>query len=181
MRLLPVALGVALLGLGLAACDGDGDWDPDAQFAPSLRPAVGVRVTDGDLRVWTGTPCPRVTRVRLTFDPGADDGASWEVTSRRRGGALLETLRVDGRNPGFRVTEPLPEGYDWTTADRLSFSADAAAEVWGTSTDLAVVREGSADHAPDVYYFDHVGWLDADGVAAGNGEEFLTPCTPDPA
>jgi hypothetical protein len=41
-------------------------------------------------------------------------------------------------------------------------------------------RDESADHADAVYHFDQVGWLDDDGVAAGSGEDFLRPCTPDP-
>jgi hypothetical protein len=52
--------------------------------------------------------------------------------------------------------------------------------VWGSRTDLDVVRDESADHADAVYHFDQVGWLDDDGVAAGSGEDFLRPCTPDP-
>jgi hypothetical protein len=178
---LVAAVGVVGL-LGFAACDTDGDdWDPDAQFAPSLRPAIGARVTDGDLRLWTGTPCERVTRVTLTFDAGTDESTTWVLTSRRARGVRLLGLSVEGPNRGFRVAEPLPDGYAWSDADEVSFVADAEAEVWGTSTDLDVVRDESADHADDVYYFDQVGWLDDDGVAAGNGEDFLTPCTPDPA
>ncbi len=167
--------------LGLAACDTGDDWSPDAQFAPSLRPALGVRVTDGDLRFWTGTPCRRVTRVALTFDAGTDESVSWVLGSRRARGVVLTRLSLAGSHRGFTVTEPLPEGFDWTDADRVSFSADAAGEVWGTTTDLDVVRDESDDHAADVYYFDQVGWLGHDGVAERNGEDFLTPCTPDPS
>lgn len=175
MRALAVVGAVALLGL--AACDSDGDdWDPDAQFAPSLRPAIGVRAIDGELRLWTGTRCRRVTRVAVTFG-----GATWEITSRRPGGAVLETFRLDRPPRGFRVTEPLPADFDWEHADRLGFTGDSADGVWGTTTDLDVVRDESADHPADSFYFDQVGWLDGAGVAEGNGEEFLTPCTPDPA
>jgi hypothetical protein len=179
VRPLPL-LGAVAVVLGLAACDTGDDWSPDAQFAPSLRPAIGVRVTDGDLRLWTGTPCRRVTRAALTFDAGTDDSVTWVLTSRRERGAVLDELDMDGPNRGFTVTGPLPDGYDWSDADQVSFSADAADEVWGTNTDLDVVREGSADHAADVYYFDQVGWLDPEGVEERNGEDFLTPCTPDP-
>ena len=176
-----IALVLAAAVLGLAGCDADGDdWDPDAQFAPSLRPAIGIRMTDGELRLWTGTPCRRVTHVALTFDAATDDSVRWELTSRRPRGVVLEELTVDGPNRGFRVSEPLPHGYDWTDAARVVFVADAADEVWGTSTDLDVVLDESAEHADDTYYFDEVGWLDAEGVSERNGEEFLTPCTPDP-
>jgi hypothetical protein len=178
-----VAIGLAVVPLlGLAACDTDGDgWDPDAQFAPSLRPAIGVRVTDGDLRLWTGTPCRRVTRVTLTFDAGTGESGRWELASRKGRGVLLEKLSLDGPNRGFRVVEPLPDGYDWGDAAEVSFVADAADQPWGTDTDLDVVRDESAEHAEDVYYFDHVGWLDEAAVTERNGTDFLTPCTPDPA
>jgi hypothetical protein len=175
------ALGVVAL-LGPVACDTDGDeWDPDAQFAPSLRPAIGVRADDGDLLLWTGTPCRRVTRVALTFDLPGEDSARWELTSRRPGGAVLERFRLDRPPRGFRVSEQLPVGFDWEDADRVAFTGDGAGGVWGTNTDLDVIRAESADQADDDYWFDQVGWLDAEGVAEGNSEEFLTPCTPDPA
>lgn len=182
------ALGqLGLVGLlavvGLTGCDtgtDGGGWDPDAQFAPSLRPAVGVRVSDGELRLWTGTPCQRVTRLTLTFDPSTGASVTWEIRSRQPDGAAVQDLRLDRPPRGFRLTKPLPVGYDWHDADRLVFAGDGADGVWGTNTELDVVRDGSADHADDVYYFDQVGWLDRAGVRERNGEEFLTPCTSDP-
>jgi hypothetical protein len=178
MRLAPALVLAAVAAL--AACDSDDGWDPDAPFAPSLRPVVGVRFTDDDLRIWTGTPCAGVTRVAVRFDSGTDESTRWELTARRPGGVDLELLRLDGPNPGFRVTEALPTGFDWRQAEQVSFTADGPDVVWGTDTDLAVVRDGSSDHDEDTYYFDHIGWLDAAGVADGNGEDFITTCTPDP-
>jgi hypothetical protein len=179
---------VAVLALlGLAACDtgddgySDDDWDPDAQFAPSLRPVAGVRESAGDLLIWTGAPCTRVSRVTVTFDQGGEEAATWELTARRPRDAEVEHLALHGRNPGLRTTRALPAGFDWQEAATVSLVVERRGTSWGTTTDLDVVREESDDHPTDEYYFDHVGWLDRAAVRAGDGKDFLTTCAPDPA
>lgn len=177
--LAPWAAALALTAL--TGCDTGDDWNPDAQFAPSLRPVVGVRESAGDLLVWTGTPCTAVTRVTVTFDPGSDHAVTWELTARRPGGAEVDRLVLGARSQGFRTTGRPPSDYDWHDATSMSLVVARDGTSWGTTTDLGVVREESGDHPTDKYYFDHVGWLDRAAVHAGDGEDFLTPCTPDPA
>lgn len=165
---------IALSGL-LSGCDDDG-WDPEAQFAPSLRPAFGARVTDDKLVFWTGTPCEYVTGVMLFFDPGVrqlDLRSPGEVPIR------LEYLTLGGPYPGLEVEKSLPPGFDWHNAKRVEFLVYPNA--WGSFADIAEVVNGSGEHPEDTFWFQDVGWLDAAQVAELNGSTFLTPCTADPA
>ncbi|UNX56592.1 hypothetical protein MF406_18270 (plasmid) [Georgenia sp. TF02-10] len=182
-RTAATAAALTLVVALVAACDDDtGDpddgWDPDAQFAPSLRPAFGVRVTDGDLRFWTGSPCARVTRVALAFEPG---DAELVLTARSERGAAVEHLTLAGPPRGLEVAEPLPEGFDWREATSVRLSVHGSPSGWGSSADLAEVVDGSADHPVDTFWFQDVGWLDPAEVAERDGETFLATCTPDPA
>src|SRR3981189_1277693 len=94
----------------LAACHGGGDdWSPEEQFAPSLRPAFGARVTDGQLRIWTGSPCAGVTRLALTFDP---DEAELVLTAPHERPATVEHLTLGGPYPELTVADSLPAGFD---------------------------------------------------------------------
>lgn len=165
----------------VTACDGSDDWSPAAQFAPSLQPAFGARVTDGQLRIWTGEPCTGVTRLALTFNPDRHDRADLVLTSPSTDGAEVEYLTLGGPYPGLEVSEPLPEGFDWRNAGSLRIGISASRDGWGSGTDLAEVAKGSAHHATDTYWFQDIGWLDAADVAAENGKTFLTTCTSDPA
>jgi hypothetical protein len=51
---------------------------------------------------------------------------------------------------------------------------------WGSVVDLADVVNGSAEHRPQTYLFDDLGWKSPADVAAQNAESFLTVCTPAP-
>ena len=163
----------------LAACDGGDDWSPDAQFAPSLRPAFGARVTDGQLRIWTGSRCFGVTRLALTFDADQADRAELVLTSPR--GEDVEQLTVGGPYPALGIAEPLPEGFDWHNAESMRLSVYGRSDGWGSTTNLADVVTGSQHHPADTYWFQDVGWLNAADVAAQDGKTFLATCTPDPA
>src|SRR5690625_3203274 len=52
----------------LTGCDHAPDpyWNPHAPWSPSLPRDVGIRVTDGQLDIWTGTPCREATEVQMT-------------------------------------------------------------------------------------------------------------------
>ncbi|WP_458319139.1 hypothetical protein [Mycolicibacterium brisbanense] len=50
----------------------------------------------------------------------------------------------------------------------------------GAQTDLAVVREESASHPADTYWFQDVGWLNPTQVAEQDGKTFLATCTREP-
>ena len=167
----------ALVAL-VAACSGRDDWNPEAQFAPSLRPAFGARVTNGQLQIWTGSRCIGVTRLALTFEP---DRAEAVLTAPPEHPATVEYLTLGGPYPGLQLSEPLPEGFDWQTAETLRISVYGDGDSWGSYADVAEVIKGSAEHPDDTYLFQGVGWLNTAQVAAQNGKTFLATCTPDPA
>jgi hypothetical protein len=163
----------------LAACQGGGDeWSPEAQFAPSLRPAFGARVTDGKLRIWTGSRCAGVTRLALTFEP---DQAALVLTAPPEHAATVEHLTVGGPYPGLAVSEPLPAGFDWRDKESVRISIYGGVDGWGSYADIAEVVEGSSEHPNDTYLFQGVGWLNTADVAAQDGKTFLSTCTADPA
>lgn len=165
---------VSVAGL-LSGCDDDG-WNPEAQFAPSLRPAFGARVTEGKLMIWTGAPCEQITQVALNFDSGTTELV---LTAPENDPIELEYLTFGGPYPGLEVSEPPPMDFDWHTAKRLELLVYPNA--WGSSSDVAEVVKGSAEHPADTYWFQGVGWLNAAQVTEQNASTFLTPCTADPA
>ncbi len=162
----------------VAGCHWGDDWSPEAPFAPSLRPAFGARVTDGQLRIWTGSQCVGVTRLALTFEP---DRAQLVLTAPPDRPAAVEYLTLGEPYPGLAVSEPLPDGFDWRSADSVRISVYGGGDSWGSYANIANVVEESDQHPSDRYLFEGVGWLNAADVAAQDGKTFLATCTPDPA
>ncbi|MCV7284326.1 hypothetical protein H7J87_03190 [Mycolicibacterium wolinskyi] len=170
-----------MVAAAVTACGGNDDWSPSAQFAPSLQPAFGARVTDGQLRIWTGSPCTGVTRLALTFNPDQADRADLVLTSPTNEGAHVEHLTLGGPYPGLEISEPLPDGFDWRSARSLRMVISASRDGWGSTSDLTQVVTGSTQHGTDAYWFQDIGWLTAADVAAQDGKTFLATCTSDPA
>lgn len=170
------ALAAVVVAL-VTGCHHDNGWHPDGPSAPSLRPAFGARVTDGKLQVWTGSRCTGVKRLALEFEPNRSELV---LTSER--GADVEHLTLGGDYPGMQVSHPLPDGFDWRNEEtmRMSVYGDAGGGL-ASSTDLAEVIDGSEQHPADIYWFNGVGWLGPDDVAAKDGKTFLATCTLDPA
>ncbi|MEB3035014.1 hypothetical protein [[Mycobacterium] nativiensis] len=171
----------ALTVMLLAGCRTEPGWHPSAPFAPSLRPAFGARVTDGKLRIWTGSPCVG-TRFALAFEPSR---AELVLTSGVEQTARVEYLTVGGPYPpGLGISAAFPDGFDWRSQESMRISIYGGAHSyggWGSTTDLAEVIRGSEQHPADTYWFQDVGWLNPAEVAAQDGKTFLATCTADPA
>jgi hypothetical protein len=180
-----VAATVLVLAGAVSACERDDTglpddgWDPDAQFAPSLRPAFGARVDDGRLRFTTGSPCRGVTRLRIVFDPGSSRSTEAVLTAPAPG-VVLEEFDPTGAVEGFAVEQALPDGFDWTAAEEATFGLEGVQQSWGAWVELDQVRAGSDEHPEDTFWFQDVGWLDPAAVAERDGVDFLTTCTADP-
>ena len=163
-----------------AACD------TRAPFEPSLPTAARFRVDDGVLKLWTGTSCPGVTGVTVIFDSGTTRSAE-QAWSAPRPGVLLERMDLLGTTGGsflstagpLEVRKALPEDYDWTDADSITFSVDGPS-AHGARADVDQVLDESARHPSDSYLFGRRGWMDASDVQRENRKSFLTVCTPDP-
>ncbi|MGW4113992.1 hypothetical protein ACWEFJ_24235 [Actinosynnema sp. NPDC004786] len=162
-----------------AACD------TKAPFEPSLPTAAGFRVDDGVLKLWTGTSCRGVTGVTVVFDSGTTRSAQ-QTWSAPRPGVLLEHMDLLGTTGGspatpepLEVRKALPEDYDWTEADWITFSVDGPS-AHGARAEVDRVLDESARHPSDSYLFGRRGWMDASDVQRENRKSFLTVCTPDP-
>jgi hypothetical protein len=166
---------ITLLVSVLVACDKH-DWK-HVQGGPSLRPAFGARVTDGQLQIWMGSRCDHAREVNLEFGPGK----TLVLSAPEHHWASVDRLTVGGPHPGLRVTEPLPDEFDWRTAQKLTIWINGDPGSLGAQTDLAVVREESVKHPDDTYWFQDVGWLNPAQVAEEDAKTFLALCTPDPA
>lgn len=147
---------------------------PDPARSPKVPRAFGARVTDGRLQIWTGSPCLGTDRVILTFQPGQADLV---LESDRSVGHEFERLDLGGPYPNFKVTQPLPNGFDWRTAQSLLLRVEAERTGFPSTTDLAEVLEGSTAHPDDTYFFQGVGWLSPADAAAKNTKDFLNTCT----
>jgi hypothetical protein len=84
--------------------------------------------------------------------------------------------------PGLQVTQPLPPDFDWRSAESVRIAVVGAGEKggWGSTTQLAEVRDHSGEHPDDTYWFQSVGWLNPDEVAEKDGKTFLATCTDSP-
>ncbi len=159
-------------------------------IAPSVPVAFGVRVTDGNLRLWTGLPCLGTTEVDVTFDHEQPDRAELKLATPgpadQQGvapdpGVEVEYLTVGGPYSGFDVRTALPDGFDWRTADVVSLFTRGAPITWGADSELAEVREHSDEHPNDTYWFQGVGWLNSAQVTEQSGRTFIPVCSADPA
>lgn len=171
------ALAAVVMLLAVCGCD---VGKPPTQALPSLPEVVGVRVTDGQLQFLMGSTCAGVRRVSVLFgDAGAPELV---LTSPNDWGVQVGRISLGGPYPaGMQVTTPLPAGFDWHTAKKVSVAIDSALDGGGATANLSDIVSGSADHPADTFYFEKVGWLNPSEVFKRDGSDFLTLCTPDPA
>lgn len=84
------------------------------------RPAAGLRVVEGQLELWAGAACPRVSAVTLSAVHDDEVVDTWEATATSPEGAVLETLSVgsdsDSDNDTAGFTAPA-RGLDWQDAE----------------------------------------------------------------
>ena len=167
-----------LSAVALASCGLFSDLEQD--FSPSLPQAYGARMTDGELRVWTGSRCTEIKQLAFFFHPHGVEllltSNNFIRTTNKEAGTDVEYLTL-GPNPGWTITEPLPAGFDWKTAKSFRL---AGAGVGEKAVDIATIVEESALHPIDTYWFQGIGWLSPADVAAKDGKTFLAACTPDP-
>ena len=186
MRRLCALLAILVTTMSMTGCESFHGKSPFETSVPSGK--FGLRVTDGQLRVWTGSPCSGTTQVDVDFgSPGAqlhlntpsDDAG---VTP----GVEFEYLTVPGPYPGFQVKQALSPEFDWRTATLFSIGVYGPPVARGIGgLDFAPIateiEQHSSEHPDDTYFFPDLGWLGPAEVAARDGTDFLTICTPDPA
>ncbi|MCT7657864.1 hypothetical protein [Mycobacterium deserti] len=169
-----VVLAIAVAFFGIRACQ-NLNRDP---HAASLPPAFGVRITDGELRIWTGAPCRKVNRVTVNF---SSENARLVLMPPPGEWAVVEYFNLNGPYPGLNVVEQLPDGFDWRASQTIDLWMDAGEGAGSTPSNIAEIVDGSAQHPDDTFWFQGVGWLGPADVKAQDGKTFLSTCTPDPA
>lgn len=155
--------------------------DPAKQ--PSLPTAFGVRVTDGTLRVWTGSPCASTTGVTLSFRADRTKPAETDLAMATRSNddtITFERYTVGESFPGLVIRDGLPLGFDWRNQQELTLAVHTTEQHWDPTTDLTEAVSHSADHPTDTYWFQGIGWLNPAQVAEQDGKTFLATCTRDP-
>ena len=173
-RTLAAVCGVVTAATLVSACDPLG--------RPSLESAFGAREIDGQLAIWTGSPCQDVIRLALTFDPNQDDRAEFVMSAPAGVGVEVDYFTLGRPVPGLEVTEPLPPDFAWRNAESARISVRGSGEKggWGSTTQLAEVIKGSAEHPDDTYWFQGVGWLNPAQVKELDAKTFLATCTDSP-
>ena len=92
----------------------------------------------------------------------------------------LDQLTVGGPYDSLQVTEQLPDGFDWRTAEEVTLIVTAPEGSGSTPTQISEIIDGSSEHDTDTFYFQGIGWLDPQQVAEQNRRSLLTICTTDP-
>lgn len=152
----------------------DDGWSPAAQFAPSLRPTFGARVTDGELWISLGPGCDRISKLTLRLDW---DGPMLVLTGTR---AKLEHFPLLGPYPGLQVATALPPDVDWRKAQTIHLDVEGGPGGFPGQTPVAEVVEGSAGHPADTYFYQGMGWLTESEAADRDQRRYLAPCSKDP-
>lgn len=168
-----VVIGLTLGGIYLFACLLS---DPVPQTPPHPV-VVGVRAEKGHLWVSTGRPCPAGTRFDVTFNPyEKPDDVPLEFTM----GDSTATFDVTALATGFTVEQPLPAGYDWKTSPWIYVETQPGGRIttWVAATKLDDLTSASARHPEGSFYFGEAGWITPEEVAARDGKDLLTICTP---
>lgn len=166
--LVTLAMAAALVGCRTE----DKPWS-DAPFAAAMLPAFGARVTDGKLEIWVPPGCSGVRRVEVGFGFGPK-----LVLTDATGTATLDRFTVGGPYPGLTVTEAPPPDFDWRAEEYLFLDVTSTPGGFPATARTADIVDGSDDHPDDTFFFDGVGWLDPEGVAARIGNDFEGVCTP---
>ncbi|MEV6358917.1 hypothetical protein [Nocardia asteroides] len=141
---------------------------------PGLPDAFGARITDGELRIWTGSRCVGAERAVVAFEPSH---AALILVPESGTGTDIEYLTL-GSNTGWKISEPLPPGFEWRKENKLYLTQIDAGS--GVAADIETIVRESAEHPADTYWFQGVGWLDVDDVAAKDGKTFRSFCSPHP-
>lgn len=161
-----VLIAVAGLVLATGACD--------PAFETPLPSVVGARVVDGQLELFTGTPCADVTEVEVRLDPGAREVLATVVMTAMQP-TELDRFRIDEAPTGFRATAPLPAGVSWSDADGADLRVTTTDGDRSASVDLAELREQD-EHPGD--YLVGTRWLSEDEVLDGDGGDYALLCSP---
>lgn len=162
-----VAIAAVLTSCGIFGKD-------QVDLQPGLPDAFGARITDGELRIWTGSRCMGAERAVVAFEPSHSALILVPASGARTD---IEYLTV-GPNPGWEIAKPLPTGFEWRNERKLYLTQIDTGS--GVAADIETIVRDSAAHPADTYWFQGVGWLNPADVAARDGKTFRSFCSPHP-
>ena len=171
---------VLLIGLGLGGLTLFA-WmlsDPVPEEGPQYPVVFGVRADGDHLLVSTGRECP----ARTKFDIQAPRIAEPSVIRFLNLTALTPVTFIDLTDPGpqFRrdSISDVP-GWEVHTVE-ITTDLPRGPDPFFSRLEITNLKEESFNH-PEQYYFGEMGWLTPDDVAARDGIDLLTICTPRPS
>jgi len=151
--------------------------EPTGTPTPPPYPVVaGVRVNQDQLVVFIGHSCP--TDAYLYFD--FTDQSSYSSGLYVKAKTNVSQIDIDQPGANFDIGQALDVGFDWhdtslTVSTRLAYPLRG---LTAASLDLSGLPAASAQHSPNEFYFGNFGWLTPEEVAARDGVDLLTVCSP---
>jgi len=148
--------------------------DPGGE-GPEHPVVVGVRADDDRLTIAIGRSCPQGSTVDVSFNPYGEDRVALEFTSAE----ALSRFEPEELPPDTTVETALPAGFMWRSSTEMILSVHFArgGYGWTAHADLTAA-DPPAGYPPDVYFFGDFGWLTEAEVAARDGMDLMTACTP---
>jgi len=168
---------VAGLGIGAITYFAKMISDPIPQD-PQYPVVFGIRVTDNHFWISTARPCPTHAVLSVVF-PGSKMATPISVTLLKP----IDTLDLTDPGPDVTVQQYMAQGFLWSdegTRVEITTQFPDGSSSFFSAVNFTDLQEESADY-PDQFFFGQMGWLAPDDVAARDGIDLLTVCTPRPS
>jgi len=157
--------------------------DP-VQVDPAYPVVFGVRADGDNLLISTGRECPKGTKFDITLPLTTVESplSRYEYLTARQPVTVFDATDPE---PLLKINYTYPETgafvVQWKYTERIEISTDIpwSRDPFSSFLIFTNLQEESMNH-PDQFYFGEMGWLTPDDVAARDGVDLLTICTPRP-
>ena len=175
-----LALFGPLLIIGLfSLVAGDPTGTPAA--TPAYPVVVGARIDADELIVSTGRECPSGTSIQFTYGGGvggSSDNGVLNVTTQ----AVVNQFNLTTPANDFIININRPPLKNWNL-DNVSWMLVRAglpddSVGWQAQMEFSGLAVASTQHPSNEFYFGDFGWLTPEEVAARDGVDLLTVCSP---
>ena len=182
--ILAIVMGLILLSpliiLGLfSLVAGEPTGTPAA--TPPYPVVVGARIDADELIVSTGRECPSGTSIGFSYYgslAGSSDGGVLDTTTQ----TTVSQFNLTNPANDLIIDKNWPPLKSWSLDNVSSLSVQATlpdgSVGWRAMMDFSGLPAASAQHPSDEFYFGDFGWLTPEEVAARDGVDLLTVCSP---